>query len=418
MEQPQVMVGGTMRRIAVAAAAGAIVMGMGACDGGSDPGGGTQVRDSAGVRLVTSRPDYSRLTFDSAPELQLGGERSPLGLITSGSIVSDTAIALVDQYSEGIGLRLMSGDSMGTFATRGDGPGEFRSIAGVIRYSPGGLLAVDVGVSRAAVFSETGELEEHFQRSWQPGVDGQSSRHTPACCTLVGSLDDGRLILKGPDRVPSPVRAPVTGSAPIFAWSPVTNRGDLIASVRSGEYLPPPGDSRQRQSRIEPHFNLRGIAAATDAFIAVADGRVRGVEILDASGKLRARTRVLADREPLTPDMSSEVTSRIEGRIQELGRGRAEASGLTGQLDRPLPDSFPAYNRILASESQIWAGLVVGSYLGIPSTFDVFDADGDYLGSVSLPPGSSVLDVVEGRVLLRLVGDLGQALVEVRRIAS
>jgi hypothetical protein len=78
---------------------------------------------------------------------------------------------------------------------------------------------------------------------------------------------------------------------------------------------------------------------------------------------------------------------------------------------------LPAYNTIVGSPSRILAGLVLPEELGVPPRFDVFDGLGEYLGTLHLSLGSSVLAVRGDRLLVRTVGPTGVPILEIRGLA-
>lgn len=370
-----------------------------------------RARDSAGVTLrsVAPRPIVS---VDS-PLVRLGLEDAPLGIVTGGLLLGDSVIALVDQYEEGVTLYSISGARIGQIARRGDGPGELRSISALFRYGSDGVVLGNMGVSRAETFGLDGARRRSVRRTWSP-PSLRSGPRVRACCTLLGALPDGRLLLAGPDEVPLRVDSPIEASRPLYIWDPAQAEADPLTSPLSGHYRPPAAGSPTTHDRI--HFNTSAMAAAAGSMIATADGRARSLDFIDDRGRLRVRTQVRGPRIAIDGDVTGAVLQKIDDDIARVGRDAAEASGLTWLATLEFPDSIPAYTRLIASPEQVWAGLEVDSYLGLPSRYDTFTSEGVYRGTLTLPPGAVVLDVSGGRVLLKRRGDAGQALVEVREV--
>lgn len=68
--------------------------------------------------------------------------------------------------------------------------------------------------------------------------------------------------------------------------------------------------------------------------------------------------------------------------------------------DVPEPETLPAVQGlVIAASGELWVQRHIARYSAGPSTFDVFDARGEFLGEVSLPPGVTVVEVGEDHVL-------------------
>ena len=369
------------------------------------------VRDSAGITLRSSAPRHI-LTADS-PMVRLGLEDAPLGLVTSGLLLGDSVIALVDQYEEGVSLYSFSGERTGRIARSGDGPGELRSVAALFRDGPNGVVLANLGVSRVETFATDGQRRRSLRRTWAP-PSNRSGPRAPACCYLLGSLPDGRLLLAGPDDIPLRVDTPLDATKRFYLWDPAQPSGAPLTSIASGHYRPPAPGSERSHDRI--HFNTSAMAAASERYIVTTDGRARSLDFIDASGQLRVRSVVQGARVAVDRDVTEAELARIGDDIARIGRDDADASGFSWLATLAFPDSMPAYTRLIASSGEVWAGLEVDSYLGIPSRYDTFTSEGVYLGTLSLAPGEVLLDVAGGRLLVKRRGEAGQTLVEVREV--
>ncbi len=369
-----------------------------------------EVRDSAGVTIISSALRES-VVVDSLL-VRLGTETNPLGFVTAGLLLNDSIVALVDQYEEGVSLySIGAGRPVGRIGGYGDGPGELRSVAGFFRYDQDAVILANLGVSRAEVLGSNGRSVRSLRRSWAP-LGARSGSRVRACCDLLGVLSDGRLLLGGPDAVPVEVGPPVDALRPFYVWNPARAVApEPVAAIPSGRYEPGSSRSGPRYDRI--HFNTEALAVARDSFVVLSDGRYRSLDFIDAGGEPRVRTRVSGPRREVDPQVTRSLLQRIEDEIARVGPDVAEAGGFTWWAMLSFPDSMPSYTTLLAPADQVWAGFVMEAYLGIPSTYDAFRSNGRYLGTVTLPPGTVVLDVRADRILVKRLGDADQTLVEV-----
>lgn len=379
------------------------------CDSAHPDAGVAAVQDSAGVLLRSNAAHESRLL--GPPLARLGQAGEDFGRITGAVFLSDSTIAIVDQYADAVGIWSLSGAKLGQFAPRGDGPGELRSVSAIVRAGAENVVVADMGAVRAEFFDRNGAYTSSARRGWA----GMAQRAAlQACCTLRGAFPDGALLFSTPDILGAPAELPTRAEQVLLVWNPPQGGApDSVTAVGSGDFLPAPSGSGR--SRLEPHFNPKALAAVSGDVLVVSNGRERIISLLDREGDLVGRSVVVARGEAVSDDIENVVTGRIENTIRRLGAERAEAAGLTFQSLRPFPDSLPAYNTIIASPSRIVAGLVLDESFGLEPRFDIFDGGGDYLGTVRLPLGSSILDVRGELLLVRRSGPMGVPIVEIHR---
>jgi hypothetical protein len=176
-----------------------------------------------------------------------------------------------------------------------------------------------------------------------------------------------------------------------------------------------PVEGAPSYASLEPPGAPRLLAAVgTDGRIALGglDARYR-VVLLDKDGEPRrivcrdAPALRLTDRE-LTAPSDRDDTEDAEAALREA----------------PLPDSLAPYGRlVLGARGRLWvqrerpAPLRGESFLGVPGArWDVFDADGQYLGLVRAPEGARLQAASGDTVWGYEIGDLDETWVLAYRL--
>ena len=151
------------RRAAVAWSCGVLVL-LGACgDGGERIPSPAQFIDSAGVAIVTN-PSGDAVYAAIAPEpvLSIGAIDGPaevlFGRIASVAVDGAGNLIVADGQMNEIRLFDASGVHLQTIGGPGEGPGEFRGLAGAWRAAEGAIVAADQRLDRITRFGRDGEL--------------------------------------------------------------------------------------------------------------------------------------------------------------------------------------------------------------------------------------------------------------------
>lgn len=141
------------------------------CGDGAEPNlPASQVRDSAGVRIVeNARPaDDSRLPWRIGPEPTVsigaltGEEPYLLHRADDAVMLPDGRIAIANTGTNEIRVFDASGLHQATLGRAGDGPGEFTALAGVASWPGDSIVAWDSRVRTVAVFDSEGGLGRSF----------------------------------------------------------------------------------------------------------------------------------------------------------------------------------------------------------------------------------------------------------------
>ena len=295
------------------------------------------------------------------------------------------------------GLRMYSrtGEFLAQLGRRGRGPGEVELVVGMAVKANGSLLAVDNGNRRINVYNlATGKLDHWPFPSPRPGY-GRNS--------IVGSLDGETYVAYNPPlpQDGSPSRYP----RPIFVK--VGNEGEptdtIFADTRFLEDCPTPSTRMWGGGFIEDlrewYFPKVKWALAKTEAAAVGCPASYEFDLIHPDGSV---LRISRDWVPVQRS-SEERELIVEG--VTFSRNRTRSSGdWSWEGERP-PEQKPAYDRIVfGREGRIWVwptqpsireeipdhlrrpGLrPVDFKVPLSGAFDVFDASGEFLGSVRLP---------------------------------
>ncbi len=145
-----------------------------------------------------------------------------------------------------------------------------------------------------------------------------------------------------------------------------------------------------------------GAGSDGEARFTVARGDRYELRLHDAAGTLRTVIRRQVEPRPVTDALRERALDRF---VEEAGRAGAPP-GMTRELRNRLPvaETLPVTGDLWhsATDGRLWVGLVGPGTPGEPPSvireYDVYGADGRYLGAVGSPPGFE-LHRVEGKLL-------------------
>lgn len=288
----------------------------------------------------------------------------------------------------------------GSWTRRGEGPGEVLRPVAASWTAEGRLVAFDIEGARV-VWLDSARASARTE-GLPPEFTGP--------VVASGSLDravvapDGTAYLRpGPEAVPGEARAVevVTRARPGSSAVDTLLRDTVPALAARGRFAgrPLPGAPRPA---VAP-------GRSGGLWRAAPEGSYRIVPVDDGDGGAGARDPVVCrDVEPpaLTP------AERGEGEVPEGGEELARAI-----REAPEPERLAAFGRFFVGRGgRIWiqrdrpdpAGS--GGLWGVPGArYDVFDADGRYLGAVEAPPGARLQAASGDTVWALAFGELDQA---------
>jgi len=352
---------------------------------------GTTVRDSGGVRIVdNARPAWSARTawtLSAAPVLTIGttaGGEAHFGRIAGATRLRDGRIVVAERAS----LQLRTFDSTGrhlrTVGGKGQGPGEFSDI-GVMMRLPGDSLAVE-SMRYSSIFAPNGE----FVRQVRYGPFAPGLLQVPFVAVIgrfddgsavVGDFPQGRSVPRGAARwVDSSTFLLVDPSGAVVRDVRRVPAASFAASVGAPQLL-----------TLGPE--LVHASAANHVYLGFGDQYA--IREYDASWTLRRIIRRAWTPTPLSlRDLDSYVDAWMTMWSKETGAKRDRER--LAQINAQYPDALPAFSDLLASPSgELWlrdpalagaaACMCLSGVTDTPSTWNVFDLDGQWLGEVQMP---------------------------------
>lgn len=367
------------------------------------------VTDSAGVSIVTSRAaawGSDPITLDSAPLLRIGQESAgpyQFSFVMHGLLLADGRIAVAELATNEVRVYSAAGEHERSFGRRGNGPGESHVISALAMYGGDSLVTHDQRLRRLTV------------RSLTSGESRQVATPSAGNWSAFGLTADGGLLLYDPGRSYRP------GATPGVQWdSTEIVRVDVANGVDTVIARLP-----SRQQHILPDGNttpfgpahLAVYAVAPDGFYWATTDRY-GVEFRTAHGQLQRVLRRPVQPAPVTATLTQQW---IERSLEEFVRynGEATAAAQRRALEAgPFGTHVPLFQQALVDQEQrLWLGAGVWPELSAPSpSWSVFDAQGAWLGDVTMPPRFRPLDARGDRVLGVATDDDDVPFLEVRRL--
>lgn len=339
------------------------------------------VVDSAGIRVVQNAgiEGLEAWTLSRSPRFRLGWEDDDPTFegLSAGTILPDGRFVVVDARRSEVLLLSPHGEIEAVFGRAGQGPGEFSDPSAVIHLAPDSILVHDAGLSKVAIFYDTGEFarESRLQRV-SSGV-----RHT-----VSGSTTSGDLVL-----VPSAVGAQSTGEwlrAPVLLVSRDGSDTDTVISV----------DHMRLLNFEERPFQEFGAARASANGIVYGRNDRAEVRWIDLNGN----TQQIARWEPDWREVDDEVWNEYSSTLLDRGGPELMRNRLRQTLERQrsnAPARLPLFRFFEVDEAgNVW--LSEYTFVGSPARrYRIIAADGRWIGELELPENFRVLDIGEDVLL-------------------
>lgn len=366
------------------ALAGALAACGGGDAGAADNWAGS-VSDSAGVTVVANpqegiwggTPRWSLVEeyrvggMDAATEAQMG-QIAPMGL----DLDAEGNVYAGDTQSQTVRVYGPDGAFVRTIGTPGQGPGEIGQ----------GMTALFV-VGDEVWVADMGNL-----RINRYGLDGTFLEATPLEITQGipirwDELAGDRVVVQRRGMNVEGMTASTDGDALVF----VGDAADTLAVLPAGQSFQMSGGAPQfRFFEAEPVWD-----AASDGRLMSAMNSDYRIEVRNPEGELvRVVTRAF-ERRPVTESDQREMTAAIRELMMEQGAPPQAVEMILGQAT--FADFYPAFAQLLAGPNgSLWIQRIASAEeLGASGDFDlqnlgsddwdVFDAEGRYLGVVTMP---------------------------------
>ena len=363
-------------------------------------------RDSAGVLVATTLGTHARAPIgwivDTVPEYQVGemtGEEPYLFSGIRGTYqLSDGRVVVLDEASCEIRFFGTDGVFLGRTGGSGEGPGEFRpSVRGcVLVPSPGtdSLRAFDG--ANLNYFDDRGRFSHRFPMLWhgQPVMD------------VVGVAGERALVETRFFSMSEEEGVPQEPSTADFALLD----SESMQAVWEGSF-----QGRQHYTILEPNLPIPRVqwdipfdilpdaALGSDGFF-LALGENQGPEIMeyDTSGLLR---RVIRLAEPVLAPSSDHLVKLVELGLDpydmpDTTRDRITEARLRRYGRMPLPKVMPVFSQLLVDEAGLLWAKLYRLDVHAPVRWLAFAPNGEGQGSVDMPPGLEVWQIVRRHALI------------------
>jgi hypothetical protein len=385
-----------MRRLApmlVLAAAAALVLS--AC-GGDAPPAGPVVQDSAGIRIVTNPGSGAwapgeawALEEELRIGVQTGDPELQFGMVAGVDVTDDGRIVMVDQQARRVRVFGADGALEHAFGRGGGGPGELsQSISpatGVFIDAEGAIVIPDLMNARLARFALDGTVLDSPLMTMEDGIP-----------MLFRSGPDRSIIVQR-RRMEMAEVATTNGAEPtdvVVRLDPGSADGEELATFPAGGTFSMGTDGLPRFRIFSPE----------PVWAVLTDGRVvRGTNDVYALSITGGETPMIVRR-----DMARQpVSERTERQLRDLFADAFEQQGVPAEMMGPLLQGvnfephWPSLASVLSGpDGTLWVQridpdeameeLTIEDFqsgnLG-SRDWDVFDAEGTYLGVVGMPEG-------------------------------
>ncbi len=380
-------------------------------------------RDSAGIHIVESlwsEPGNGISHFvDGPPSVRIGQVDGPpaylLSRVGSALRLEDGRILIVDGRTE---LRVFDsgGEHLFTAGGSGDGPGEFRSIRGLV-FARDTLFVFDAVANRMTFLGPHGDFlgDVRFSGEFHSLLGSRSE--------LIAVGPDGRFVFR-PFGSTVPRRDPVElfwSTSPLLSVTRDGQTADTL-TVIGMDWL-----TGHQQVMVPPFGRWTSVVANGDRLVMTHGDRFE-LEVRSIStGELERLFRVRRDPPPLKPSVwrtAVEEALEREARAQG-GRSRSPEAlaELTDQIkpltNIPVPYATkPAWRGLfLDAGGRIWAEEASPSD-DSHRVFSVFSADGYLIGRATTPMGIRIVQVGRDYLLAVRRDELDIEYVELLEIRS
>ena len=358
-----------------------------------DSGRKAVVRDSAGVRIVENRDPVwtsdTRWTVDSLPSVTIGVEEGDpqreFFRLTDARLLSDGRIVAANGSSNELRYFTGEGAYLCTSGRQGAGPGEFEGL-GWMQLLPHDTLLVYAhgGGGRLSVFSPDG----NFVRTITIPRAGDGRYSSP-----MGMLPSGALLVSfgrgyGMGVPSGTYRDSVSlvvhrGDSTISSIGPLPSMESVVVAT---------ANSMSVTSLVFGRYLVTGFA--TDGFIVGTNERYE-LSRYDTLGRLTGSIRL--DRAP-TPVSASAIAEAESTRLASASNANERARSEAFFKQMQFPPTMPAYGRVLVDgKGNIWVSRY--SVARDSRDWDVFDAGGQLLGELQLPPRFNPRQITGSRLI-------------------
>lgn len=388
-----------MSRCAVVMLVGCLI----GCDDGPTARPLTTRADSAGIAIVTSTGPSWRLgegwRVTPEPLVQIGhrADGNPahdLLQVTSGRLLPDGSLVVVVGGHRQLRIFGPDGEWVRSIGRDGDGPGEMRTPITLI-VTGDTLYLTDLRLSRVSAFTMDGK----FLTSWPMPIAGSAGRISPSF-----RLADGRWLGRTLVAVSSETPAGITRS-PIIWYRIAADLSEvegtvatLLGSERLVVHMTGAAGELLGFGTMPPVLGRTSVATVGPAMLFAGDSDHPEIRTYDAEG---AVTTIMRWDAPIQPVNAALLDQMRQTQLGEAGSDVEMAEAIAMRFRSPAPTEAVPYFSGLHRDNQ--GNLWVQEY-SLAATdsvrFTVLRGDGQWLGTLALPPKNTVLDIASDRILV------------------
>jgi hypothetical protein len=360
--------------------------------------GAPQITDSAGVRVVVSpapRANGPTFRLSAEPRVSIGQvEGAPeyqLFQVNAGTVLGGGRIAIVNGGKQEFRLYDGTGKYLSSGGRKGAGPGEFEGIALVGVFAGDSLVFADSRQKRYSVFTSAGEFVRSIPAHAELGI-------VPGA---VGLLSNRRMVV-----LPRPMPTPIDKTGVARRPQAVVWFDADAGSVRPFAEFPGAQVFEMAPMNAMPLVFGRGLdVTARGDRIAVGNNDAYSVRVYDSAGKLLHVVR--QQRDPV-PASESDWQNALPPAFRPGAPTPPRPSPFKAAFDQqPHLDSKPLYGNLRFDQAgNLWVQDYKENNFVMDESWQAFDTNGAFIGSLELPTRHTVLDIGADWILLRALDDL------------
>ncbi len=375
------------------------------------------IRDSVGIRIVENEPlapDAPPVVLLSEQPILVLGELDGPAAQQFGSVVGAMRLAsgeLVIADGKNRQLRLFdtTGAFLRTIGQRGEGPGDFGALAGLLPSSDGIIQTWDYVLRRITRFEPAGTVRSIESVARPEVVQSPNGMRASPGLNPVARWRDGRLLALGGRLRMDPPAGIRQDTLTVSALDTVGGISPILefAGGSSWSYNFPDGNIWFDSLA----YGRRGRLVVTDTALIVSDGSAYEVRSFDGSGRWTGAVRVLQSRRPVGASERQRVRATAFAEAGSDGHDKIKEI-----LDWLVyPDSMPAYDQLaMDANGVLWARVFPDT--ASAATWDLFGTDATLLGIARVPADLVIREIGADYLLAQRKGELDEPLVVLYRL--
>lgn len=352
-----------------------------ACGSAGDDTTRVVVDTVGGIERITTRGNGAWREGDAwrvtSPRLRIGSAdgaaEEVFGSVSGLAVAQNGRIYIADGQANEIRVFTPAGKPLTRFGRQGEGPGEFRAVDGIAIFPDGRIAVRDPRIFRLSMFHGDGRFLSSFplMRPFMQPTRGEG----------LWVTRDARIVDRVTVTATLELSAPRTVSVIIYSADGVVQDTLSLIEVPPGGGIPITRNGMLAASMSIPFAPAPVVAVDPDGNVAYSDGAQYEIDVLRAGQstvRRFARERAL---DVVTTEERDAARARLDARVRQLVE-----DGRLGAFE--FPANKPAYTHLVADATgHWWAGHRSGSdFAEQPTSYDLYDPDGRFLGAVSVPP--------------------------------